>query len=72
MHDRKFMRVICLTLAGLGARLRDIIAGASGLSAYEQYLTHLRVHHPEVQAMSCEEFFRSNQTARWEGVRRCC
>jgi uncharacterized short protein YbdD (DUF466 family) len=72
MPDRKFMRVICLALAGFGARLRDIVTGASGLSAYEQYLTHLRVHHPEVQAMSREEFFRSNQTARWEGVRRCC
>ena len=72
MRDRKIIRVIYLALAGLGARLRDIVTGASGLSAYEQYRTHMRAHHPAVQPLSRGEFFRSDQAARWEGVRRCC
>jgi uncharacterized short protein YbdD (DUF466 family) len=66
------MRVIYLALAGSGARIRDIITGASGLAAYEQYLAHLRAHHAAVQPLSREEFFRNEQAARWDGVRRCC
>jgi uncharacterized short protein YbdD (DUF466 family) len=72
MRDRQFMQALCLLLAGSGTRIRDIVTGASGLSAYEQYLAHLRAHHPGVQPLSREEFFRSDQTARWDGVRRCC
>jgi len=72
MPDRSIVEAIRRALAGLGARLRDIVTGASGLSAYEQYLAHLRAHHPDVQPMSREEFFRNDLTARWEGVRRCC
>ncbi len=72
MRDRQLMRVIYLALAGSGARIRDIFTGASGLSAYEQYLAHLHAHHPAAQPLSREEFFRSEQTARWDGVRRCC
>jgi len=66
------MRAICLALAAIGARLRDILTGASGLSAYEQYLAHLRAHHPEVPPMTREAFFCADLAARWEGVRRCC
>jgi uncharacterized short protein YbdD (DUF466 family) len=72
MRNRQFLQAIGLALAGSGARIRDIFTGASGLSAYEQYLAHLRAHHPGVQPLSREEFFRSDQAARWEGVRRCC
>jgi uncharacterized short protein YbdD (DUF466 family) len=72
MPDRSIAAAIIGALAGLDARLRDIVTGASGLSAYQQYLTHLRAHHPGVQPLSREAFFRSNQTALWEGVRRCC
>jgi uncharacterized short protein YbdD (DUF466 family) len=66
------MRTIRLALARLGARLRDVAIGASGLRAYEQYLAHERAHHPDVPPMSREVFFRADLTARWEGVRRCC
>jgi len=72
MRDRAFRRRVRLALAGLGARIRDIVSGASGLTAYEQYLGHLRARHPGVPPMSREEFFRSDMTARWDGVRRCC
>lgn len=72
MPDRSVVEMTRRALAGFGARLRDIVSGASGLRAYEQYLRHLRAHHPGTQPMSREAFFRSDQAARWEGVRRCC
>jgi uncharacterized short protein YbdD (DUF466 family) len=70
--DRKFILAARHALAGCGARMRDIVAGATGLGAYEQYLAHLRVQHPGMQPLSRESFFRSHQTARWDGIRRCC
>ena len=72
MPDRKFILVARQALAGCGARLCDIIAGASGLAAYEQYRAHLFAHHPELVPMSREAFFRADLQSRWEGVRRCC
>lgn len=72
MRDRSSMKMIRRAFAGLGAHLRDIVSGASGLPAYEHYLEHLRAHHPGDQPMSREAFFRSDQAARWHGVRRCC
>ena len=61
-----------LAFTGCGGGLRDIVKGASGLAAYEQYLGHLRANHPEVPPMSREAFFRDDLTARWDGIRRCC
>jgi uncharacterized short protein YbdD (DUF466 family) len=52
--------------------LAEILDGASGLHAYEQYAEHHRQHHPEREPLSREEFFRRELTARWEGIRRCC
>jgi len=72
MPDGTFIRAIGFALAGCGARLRDIVTGASGFLAYEQYLEHVRTRHPGAAPMSRAAFFRSDQTARWEGVRRCC
>lgn len=72
MPDQSFIRAIHGALARLGARLRDVVTGASGLSAYEQYLAHLRAQHPEAPPMTREAFFRADLAARWEGVRRCC
>lgn len=71
MPDRSFARSIRRTLAGLRA-MHDVVAGASGIRAYEQYITHMLAHHPEAVTMSREAFFRADLTARWEGVRRCC
>ena len=59
-------------LAAWYARMRDIVDGASGLSAYEHYLAHVLAHHPGTPPLSREEFFRADMTARWDGVRRCC
>ena len=72
MRDRMFLQETRRALAGLSARLREIVTGASGLAAYEQYLAHLHAHHPAVIPMSRTAFFRTDQAARWEGVRRCC
>jgi uncharacterized short protein YbdD (DUF466 family) len=72
MPDRSFAQAIHGVLARLGARLQDVVTGASGLLAYEQYRAHLRAYHPEIPPMSREAFFRADLTARWEGVRRCC
>jgi uncharacterized short protein YbdD (DUF466 family) len=66
------MHTTCHALGRCGAWLRDIVSGASGLATYEQYLAHQRAHHPDVIPMSSAAFFRAEQAARWEGVRRCC
>lgn len=72
MPETTVIRRIGHALAGCGARLRDVVMGASGLAAYEQYIAHLRAHHPDVIPMSRATFFRAEQAARWEGIRRCC
>ena len=70
--DRSFIQAAGRALAGCVARLCDIVTGATGLPAYDQYLAHLRTHHPDENPMSRAAFFRAEQSARWEGVRRCC
>jgi uncharacterized short protein YbdD (DUF466 family) len=55
-----------------GRALAEIWEGVSGLHAYDQYVAHLRTHHPEREPISREEFYRRELTARWEGIRRCC
>lgn len=44
----------------------------SGDDAYERYLIHHAVKHPEQTAMSRGEFFRKWQDGKWTGVNRCC
>jgi len=72
MRDQFIIQLIRHAFVGCGTRLHDIIKGASGLSAYEQYLGHLHARHPDALPMSREEFFRADVEARWDGVRRCC
>ena len=72
MRDRTMMQSMRLALAKSCAGMRDIVDGASGLSAYEHYLAHQCAHHPGTLPLSREEFFRADMTARWDGVRRCC
>ena len=52
--------------------LRDIIRGAAGMDAYDQYRRHLARHHPGQPPLSREDFFRRELVSRWQGVRRCC
>lgn len=72
MPDRRFIQAARRALVLGATRLRDIVAGASGLAAYDQYVLHLRAHHSGSIPMTRAEFFRIEQAARWEGVRRCC
>ena len=63
--------------AGVGVRmlwsiLRDIVRGATGADAYERYLAHARQAHPERTPLTPAAYFREEQVARWEGLRRCC
>lgn len=47
-----------------------------GVPSYDEYLRHVRSHHPEVKPMSKAQFVRNRQAARFgEGGRggfRCC
>ena len=48
-----------------------------GMPDYENYLAHMRSHHPERPVMSYEAFFRERQEARYGGGGkgrpfRCC
>lgn len=46
----------------------------SGDDAYERYLAHRR-NHPADHAdapLDRRDFFRREQTRKWNGVRRCC
>ena len=54
------------------AALRDVLRGAAGANAYENYLSHCAAHHPSLVPLSREAFFRLDLAARWDGVRRCC
>ncbi|HEY0230283.1 MAG TPA: YbdD/YjiX family protein [Dokdonella sp.] len=44
-----------------------------GVPDYENYLAHLRAHHPERALPSYAEFFNERQEARYKGGGgRCC
>ena len=52
--------------------LRDVYAGASDAGAYERYLAHQGLHHPERTLQTRAEFFRNYTNTRWSGIMRCC
>ena len=52
--------------------LHQVLRGAAGTDAYDQYLDHRLRQHPDTPALSRAAFFREHLSARWEGVRRCC
>ncbi|HUS23568.1 MAG TPA: YbdD/YjiX family protein [Candidatus Binatia bacterium] len=54
-------------------RLWQALRHLSGDDAYERYLAHHRAHHREAAAMTRAQFFRSEQTRKWNsGPQRCC
>jgi uncharacterized short protein YbdD (DUF466 family) len=44
----------------------------SGDDAYERYLRHHALAHPDETPLSRKAFFRGEQERKWNGVRRCC
>jgi uncharacterized short protein YbdD (DUF466 family) len=45
---------------------------ASGDDAYERYLQHMALEHPDRQTMSRSQYFRSCQDRKWNKISRCC
>jgi uncharacterized short protein YbdD (DUF466 family) len=46
-----------------------------GVPSYRRYVDHLRLHHPDVDPMSREVFFKERQEARYGSqsrTGRCC
>jgi uncharacterized short protein YbdD (DUF466 family) len=56
-------------LRGIWGGLRNL----SGDDAYERYLAHLKLHHPDAAPLSPRGFYLSEQQRRWNGgPNRCC
>lgn len=64
LQPRAFKRVLLETWK----YLRHV----SGDDAYERYLQHCAEHHPDVEPLSRQEYFKREQSRKWEGIRRCC
>lgn len=46
-----------------------------GVPSYQRYVDHVRRHHPGIEPMTRDAFFRERQEARYGGksrVGRCC
>ncbi len=53
-------------------RVWRYIRHASGDDAYERYLLHCEIYHPEQIPLNRKAFFKQEQERKWEGVKRCC
>lgn len=53
-------------------KLWRVIRRLSGDDAYERYMVHHAEHHPDLDPLSREEFFRQWQEIKWKGAKRCC
>jgi uncharacterized short protein YbdD (DUF466 family) len=51
----------------------NALRNLSGDDAYERYLAHLKLHHPDAAPLSRRGFYLSEQQRRWNGgPNRCC
>ena len=71
-HWRDWLGGPLRRVSELSRVLREVWTGATGGDSYANYLCHQRIHHPDSTPLSRGEFFRREQSERWEGVRRCC
>jgi uncharacterized short protein YbdD (DUF466 family) len=44
----------------------------SGDDAYERYLRHQAMAHPDEEPLDRKSFFQREQDRKWQGVKRCC
>jgi uncharacterized short protein YbdD (DUF466 family) len=44
----------------------------SGDDAYERYLQHQTLAHPDEAPLCRHAFFKQQQQQKWHGVKRCC
>ena len=54
----------------IGKRLAQSARLMIGVHDYDVYVRHVSEHHPEMQVMSREMFFRACQEARYSGKGR--
>jgi uncharacterized short protein YbdD (DUF466 family) len=63
------MRRLAETLASLASVLRRVI----GAPDYERYLAHVRLAHPGMTPLTCEQFAQDAMARRYgKGAGRCC
>jgi len=62
-----------VTLAGLAAGIRWYLKEVSGESAYDRYVQHARLDHPDAVPLSRRAFERARQDAlARRPQQRCC
>jgi len=67
------MNATVTELRGFWQRAVRIGRQIIGVPDYENYLAHLRAHHPERALPTYAEFFNERQQARYKGGGgRCC
>lgn len=44
----------------------------SGDDAYERYLQHSAVYHPDETPLNRKDYFKREQSRKWDGIWRCC
>lgn len=44
----------------------------TGDDAYERYLQHCEIFHPNDAPLSRQDYFKQEQSRKWDGIRRCC
>lgn len=60
-------------LSKMGKYLGQAARLMVGVPDYETYVAHMKQTHPDLPAMTYEEFFRNRQEARYAGgVGKCC
>jgi uncharacterized short protein YbdD (DUF466 family) len=53
-------------------KLWDFVREVSGDDAFERYLKRHAGTHPDIPAMTRQEFFAAAQDRKWDGITRCC
>ncbi|GKX53578.1 YbdD/YjiX family protein [Budvicia aquatica] len=59
-------------LAKVGRYLGQAARLMVGVPDYDNYVQHMRLTHPDQEAMTYEEFFRERQEARYGGGNGPC
>ena len=72
LRDAGFSRAM---LTGMRRLLRDgwgFLRQVSGDDAYDRYLAHMTLAHPDQPVLGRSAYFRSRQEQRWNRISRCC
>jgi uncharacterized short protein YbdD (DUF466 family) len=75
MPNKVFVRRSKLLFQLLLSKLQQgwkLLRELSGDDAYERYLQHQAMNHPDEQPLCRHAFFKQAQQQKWHGVKRCC